>query len=147
MIKIPNPIPYDKSIHFPDAITKPLDPRLDLEFIKSVLCDLENDNAEAYIVRNDRGRVRICRKGLSPAISCHGERRHNYFALKNIKSGNMIKAGKNLRRSESILAVIKNIVNTSPSKLELLSKQRELSIANRCQLVGYTLLRQDTPFE
>ena len=146
MITIPQPIKYDKDIHFNDRITKPLDPNNDLLFIKRVLEDLEKDEAEAYLVSYG-GKVAVCRKGLTPAISCHGERRHNYFALKNNKSGNMIVAGKNSRRPESLLAVIKNIVKTSPSKLYLLKRKRELSIADRCQLVGYTLLKQEIPFK
>ena len=59
MIHVPTPIKYDKTIHFGDRVTKPLDPKNDLEFIRKVLSDLEKDHAETYLVRNERGKVII----------------------------------------------------------------------------------------
>ncbi len=142
MITIPQPIKYEKDLHFHDIITKPLEPKLDLIFIQRVLIDLKRDKAKAYIVIKDNGKIMICREGLRPAII----ERHNFFALQN-KNGDIVMSGKNLRRPESMLAILKNIFKKSPAKLYLLKRERELSVAGRCQLVGYTLLKQDTPFE
>lgn len=143
MISIPTPIKYDKAIHFQERITKPLDLKNDLLFIRSVLEDLQKDNAEVYLVSYG-GKVAICRKDLKPAVSHHTEH-HNYFALKN-QSGSIIKNGMNMRRPESIISVLKGMFRRNPAKLSLLARNHDMSVAERCKLFNYTLMKQNTPF-
>ncbi|NHZ85833.1 MAG: hypothetical protein GWP19_08125 [Planctomycetia bacterium] len=144
MITIPQPIKYDKDLHFSDIITIPLDPN-DLIFIKSVLADLKRDHAEAYIVYYGNGRVAICRKGLQPVITPTGTQNKNFFALKNMNNGKIIVAGKNLRRPESLLPVLKGMTKKNPIKQQILNRT-ELTVKERCSLVHYELLKQAEPF-
>ena len=144
MITIPQPIKYERSIHFPDLITLPLDPKNDLNFIRKVLIDLERDHAEVYIVRNDNGKIAVCRKGLKPVKVKHAEL-HNYFALKN-SSGRIISNGKNLRRTESMISVLKGMFRRNPIKLDLLKRNYDLTTAEKCELFNYTLCKQNEPF-
>ena len=143
MITIPQPIKYDKDKHFYDRITLPLDPKIDLEFIKKVLLDLERDHAEAYLVSYG-GKVAVCRKGLKPVKVKHAEL-HNYFALKN-SSGNIIKNGMNMRRAESMISVLKGMFRRNPIKLDLLKRNYDLTTAEKCELFNYTLCKQNEPF-
>ena len=144
MITIPNPIKYDKTVHSRDRITEPLDPKSDLNFIRDTLSNLKRDHAEAYIVKNPNGKVMICRKNLIPAKSGHTER-HQFFALKN-KHGDIITAGKNRRRIESMLVILKNRIARNPKRLHLLKRNSALPIADKCKLFGYTLMKQSEPF-
>lgn len=146
MIRIPQPIEYDKLLHLRDIITKPLDTKsaTDLKIIRNVLADLKKDNAEAYIVRLDTGKVKVCRKGLRPAKT-ETKQKNCFYALRN-KAGKVIVNGKNSRRPESVISVLKNMVKRYPDKLDKLSRSTNLNTADRCKLFNYDLLKQDTPF-
>ncbi len=146
MINIPQPIEYDELHHFGDIITKPLNPNLpsDLKFIRNVLADLKKADAEGYIVRLDTGKVKVCRKRLKPAITAHKER-NCFYALRN-NAGKVIVNGKNSRRPESIISVLKGLFRRNPAKLSALNHSNYLNTANRCKLFNYELLKQDEPF-
>ena len=146
MIRIPRPIEYDELHHLRDIITKPLDTesKKDLEFIRHVLTDLKKVGAETYIVRLDTGKVRICRKGLKPAITKHKER-NCFYALRN-RAGKVIVNGKNSRRPESVISVLKAMFRRNSVKLTKLSHSNHLNTADRCKLFNYDLLKQDLPF-
>ena len=142
MIPIPRSIKYDKDIHMREVITKALDPN-DLVFIRSVLDSLKKDNAEAYIVKYGNDRIAICRKGLIP-VERH--KTHHYFALRN-QFGRIIVNGKNTRRPESMICVLKALFRRNPGKQLKLKNNIHLSVAERCELFGYSLLKQGDPFK
>ena len=146
MIRIPQPIEYDELHHFGDIITKPLNPKLpsDLKFIQDVLADLKKADAEAYIVRLDTGKVKVCRKRLKPPVTAHKER-NCFYALRN-SAGKIMKPGKNSRRPEMIINAIKHIIRHNQVKFSKLKRSTNLTTVDRCKLFGYELLKQDEPF-
>ena len=143
MITIPPQIKYDNDIHSLDLVTKWLNPENNLKFIIKVLEQLKKDGAESYLVKRDM-KVAVCRKGLTPAITGHTER-YVFFALKN-RYGRIIATGKNLRRPESLIPVLKNLTKNNPAKQQILNKT-DLTVADRCYLVNYELLKQSIPFK
>lgn len=144
MIPIPTPIKYNKDMHFREVVTKALDPN-DLVFIESVLDSITKDNAEAYIVKYGNDRIAICRKGLQPARIEKSKTRH-YFALRN-RSGKILINGKNTRRTESMICVLKALFRRNPAKQLKLKNNSNLSVAERCEMFNYKLLKQGEPFK
>lgn len=141
---IPQPIKYDKAIHFSELITKALDPN-DVVFIRSVISSIKNDNAEPYIVEYSNDRIAICRKGLQPA-RIEPSKTHHYFALKN-RSGKIITNGKNSRRVETIICVLRALFRRNRERRELLKESSDLTVAERCAIFNYSLLKQGEPFK
>jgi len=146
MISIPRPIEYEPLLHHRDIITKPLNLKLpaDFKFIMSVVADLKKDNAKAYVVRLDTGKVRVCRKGLKPAKTKHKER-NCFYALRN-RGGKIIVNGKNSRQPQSVISVLKAMFRRNPLKLDKLNRSNHLNTFDRCKLFNYELLKQDEPF-
>lgn len=147
MITIPNPVKYDKDLHFNEMITKFIDPNVtaNIRFITNAIATLEKDNAEIYMVRRYL-KVAVCRKGLRPAIMDRPIQHEHYFAMK--KNGRLLVSGKNLRKPESILTVLKHMLHKSPKKVKILNLHyKELPTAEKFKEVGYELLKQYTPFE
>ena len=146
MISIPRPIEYEPLLHHRDIITKPLDLESpsDFNFILKIVADLKKDNAKAYIIRLDTGKVRVCRQGLKPAITKHKER-NCFYALRN-RAGKVIINGKNSRRPESVISVLKAMFRRNSVKLTKLDHSSHLNTADRCKLFNYELLKQDEPF-
>lgn len=143
IITIPTPINFVKKLHEKDRVTRWLKPKYDLKFTISAIKLLINDHIEPYIVQKE-SKIAVCRPNLRPKITQHSER-HQFFALK--KQGSIIAAGKNARRIESILAVLKNRIARNPKRLNLLKRNETLPIAEKCKLFGYTLMKQNEPFK
>lgn len=147
MITIPQTIKYDRDKHERDCITKLLDPKVtaNLKFIRTVLTDLKKAGAESYIVRHKTGKVQVCRKDLKlRQLPDEHREHHNFYALK--KNGTIITAGKNSRRIEALLGVLRSRARNNPHRLIMLSRA-DISVKEKCDRLGYELLKQDTPFD
>ena len=145
MTNLPSPIKYKPKEHFHEAITRPLDGKNDLNFIVKVVNDLSKENLKYYTTVDPKGRIRVHREGLPRKE--HNPVYHNYFALKSNKNGTILISGKNARTSSSILRILSLHIGRANLNAQKILKKADVSAGKKCEMLGYTLLKQEEPFE